>query len=152
MSKAIWELPAERTKAGRPHRVPLTPLALDLIGEPNGGEYVFSNGGGKPFAGVSIGQAMRREREALGLASRATVHDLRRTTATHLGDLGIDRLIIGKLLNHAEAGVTGKVYDLSAYAEPKRLAMAAWSAKLTEIITGKAAPSNVTPIKGAATS
>ncbi len=149
MQKAIWELPASRTKAGRAHRVPLSPLALDLIGEPHGGEFVFSNGGGKPFAGVSIGQAMRRERKALGLAERATVHDLRRTMATHLGDLDIDRLVIGKLLNHSEQGVTGRVYDLGAYAEPKRLAMAAWSNKLMEIVTGKAAPSNVTPIKGA---
>ena len=151
MQKAIWELPAGRTKAGRAHRVPLSPLALDLIGEPHGGEYVFSNNGGdKPFAGVSIGQAMRREREALGLATRATVHDLRRTAATHLGDLGIDRLVIGKLLNHAEQGVTGRVYDLGAYAEPKRLAMTAWSNKIMEIVTGKAAPENVVPIKGAA--
>jgi integrase len=93
---------------------------------------------------------MRREREALGLTERATVHDLRRTAATHLGDLGIDRLVIGKLLNHAEQGVTGRVYDLGAYAEPKRLAMAAWSNKIMEIVAGQAAPSNVTPITGAA--
>ncbi len=69
--------------------------------------------------------------------------------ATHLGDLGVDRLIIGKLLNHAEQGVTGRVYDLGAYAEQKRLAMAAWSNKLMEIVSGKAAPSNVTRIKRA---
>ena len=108
MQKAIWELPADRTKAGRAHRVPLSPLALDLIGEPHGGEYVFANGGGQPFHPVSVSWAMHRERDALGLAQRATVHDLRRTMATHLGDLGIDRLIIGKLLNHAEQGVTGR--------------------------------------------
>ncbi len=149
VQKAIWEIPADRTKAHRAHRVPLSPLALDLIGEPHGSEYVFSNGGGGPFAAVSIGQAMRREHEALGLTERATVHDLRRTMATHLGDLDIDRLVIGKLLNHAEAGVTGRVYDLGAYAEPKRLAMAAWSNKIMEIVTGKAAPENVVPIKGA---
>ena len=149
MQKGVWELAASRTKAGRAHRVPLTPLALDLIGDPHGGEYVFSNGDGKPFAAVSIGQAMRREQKALGLGERATVHDLRRTMATHLGDLGIDRLVIGKLLNHAEAGVTGKVYDLSAHAEQKRLAMAAWSNKLMEIVSGEAAPSNITRIKRA---
>ena len=148
MQKAIWELPADRTKAGRAHRVPLSPLALDLIGEPHGGEYVFANGGGQPFHPVSVSWAMHRERDALGLAQRATVHDLRRTMATHLGDLGIDRLIIGKLLNHAEQGVTGRVYDLGAYAEQKRLAMVAWSNKLAEIITGKAAPENVVPMRG----
>ncbi len=149
MQKAIWELPADRTKAGRAHRVPLSPLALDLIAEPHGGEHVFANGGGRPFHPVSVSWAMHREREALGLAQRATVHDLRRTMATHLGDLGIDRLIIGKLLNHSEQGVTGRVYDLDAYAEQKRLAMAAWSNKIMEIVTGEATPSNVTRIKRA---
>ena len=150
MAKAIWELPAERTKAGRPHRVPLTPLALDLIGEPSGSEYVFSNGGGEPFSPGSVTTAMQRGRDALGLTERATVHDLRRTAATHLSDLGVDRLIIGKLLNHGERGVTGRVYDLGAYAEPKRLAMTAWSNKLMAIVTGEAAPENVVPFKGAA--
>ena len=149
MPKAIWELPAGRTKAGRPHRVPLTPLALDLIGEPSGGEYVFSNGGGRPYTLISIGQTLARNLPALRLAERATVHDLRRTMATHLSDLGIDRLVIGKLLNHAEAGVTGRVYDLGAYAEPKRLAMAAWSNKIMEIVTGKVATENVVSIKRA---
>jgi integrase len=149
IGKAVWEIPADRTKAGRPHRVPLSPLALDLLGEPHGSEYVFGNGGGRPFSPGSVSLAMHREREALGLTERATVHDLRRTAATHLGDLGIDRLVIGKLLNHAEQGVTGRVYDLGAYAEPKRLAMAAWSNKIMEIVTGKAAPENVVPIKGA---
>ncbi len=46
--------------------------------------------------------------------------------------------------------MTGRVYDLGAYAEPKRLAMAAWSNKLMEIVTGEAAQSNVTPVTRAA--
>ena len=93
---------------------------------------------------------MRREREALGLADNpATPHDLRRTMATHMGDLGIDRLVIGKLLNHAEVGITGQVYDLSTHAEPKRQAMTKWSSKILEITTGQIAASNITRIKRA---
>ncbi len=150
LEKAVWEIPKDKAKSGRAHRVPLTPLALYLIGDPRGGEYVFANGGGKPISPFSVSQAMRRERKPLGLADDpATPHDLRRTMATHLSDLGIDRLVIGKLLNHSEAGVTGRVYDLGAYAEPKRLAMAAWSNKIMEIVSGKAAPSNVARLKRA---
>ena len=37
------------------------------------------------------------------------LHDLRRTFATHLRSLGIDRLVVSKLLNHAEGGVTGSM-------------------------------------------
>ena len=150
LEKALWEIPAARTKAHRAHRVPLSSLALTLLGEPREG-YVFANGGGKAFTPFAVSQAMRREREPLGLADNpATPHDLRRTMATHLGDLGIDRLVIGKLLNHAEVGITGQVYDLSTHAEPKRQAMTAWSRRIMEIVSGEApAPSNVTRIKRA---
>ncbi len=90
---------------------------------------------------------MQTYRSILGLTSRATPHDLRRTFATQLGALQIDRLIISKLLNHAEGGVTGEVYDLHDRFEQKRIAMQAWSAKLIEIATGKARPSNVAPLR-----
>ncbi len=53
-------------------------------------------------------------------------------------------------MNHGERGVTGRVYDLGAYAEPKRLAMTAWSNKLMAIVTGEAAPENVVEIRGSA--
>ena len=149
LANRIWTLPSDRTKAKRAHRIPLTDLAIDLIGQPNGSEYVFSSYG-SPYNLSSIGQALYRNQQAIGMADNpVTPHDLRRTMATHLGGLDIDRLIIGKLLNHAEQGVTGQVYDLARYDDKKRIAMEAWSNKLMEIVSGKAAPSNVARLKRA---
>ncbi len=148
LSEAKWELPAERTKAGRPHRVPLSPLAMELIGKPGPGEHVFTNGGGRPFHLNAPGQAMAASLPVLGLADNpATVHDLRRTFASGMGDLGIPPYVVSRLLNHAMAGVTERVYYLTALAGEKETAMAAWSNKIMEIVTGKAAPKNVVPIK-----
>jgi integrase len=146
-----WEIPSSRTKAGRTHRVPLSPLALEVLGEPGEADApVFANGGGEAFSPYSASQAMRRDLKPLGLADNpATPHDLRRTMASQLGELGISRFIIGKLLNHAEAGVTGRVYDKHDYAEQKRLAMLAWDDRLREIVTGKEAPSNVAKLERA---
>ena len=141
--KSMWEIPAERTKTGRVHRVHMTPLALSLIGLPRGGERVFD------MRPIAISDAMRHARPALGL-SNATPHDLRRTCATSLGELGVDLITISRILNHSISGTTSRVYDVGAYAEPKRLALEAWSNRLMEIVTGKAAPSNVTPIERAA--
>ena len=87
--------------------------------------------------------------KTLGLTSRATPHDLRRTFASQLGALQIDRLTITKLLNHAEVGLTGQVYDLHDRFEQKRIAMEAWSNRLTEITTGQEAPSNVEHLRAA---
>ena len=148
LDKGVWEIPAERTKAGRATRVPLSPLALELIGEPDGGEYVFHHKDGRPLVVYSVSQSMRRELKPLGLANKpATPHDLRRTFASQLGELGIDRLTITKLLNHAELGVTGQVYELSDRWSQKRIAMLAWSDKLEEITSGTVAPDNVEKLR-----
>ncbi len=87
--------------------------------------------------------------KTLGLTSRATPHDLRRTFASQLGALQIDRVTITKLLNHAEVGLTGQVYDLHDRFEQKRTAMEAWSDRLIEITSGKAPASNVERLRAA---
>ncbi len=151
LEKAIWEIAAERTKGGRATRVPLSPLALELIGAPDGAsDYVFHHRGGVPVALSSISMSMHRELPALGLADKpATVHDLRRTFASQLGELDIDRLTISKILNHADPTITGAVYELSEHWEKKRLATEAWSKRLVEITTGQPAASNVRELRTA---
>ena len=66
------------------------------------------------------------------------IHDLRRTMATQMRSIGIDRLIVSKLLNHAEGGIT-KTYDRYAADPEKAAAMERWSDKLKEIISGEKA-------------
>jgi integrase len=63
------------------------------------------------------------------------VHDLRRTFATHLRSLGVDRLVVSKLLNHAEGGTT-KIYDRYTADPEKTAAMERWANRLREIISG----------------
>ncbi len=150
LDKAIWTLPRARTKTGRETLVPLTPLAIELLGPPGDGkDYVFLNGGGRPYPRHTPWYAMAHHGETLGLTGKATPHDLRRTFASQLGALQIDRLTITKLLNHAEVGVTGQVYDLHDRFEQKRIAMQAWSGRLQEITSGKAPASNIEQLRAA---
>ena len=60
-------------------------------------------------------------------------HDLRRTAASHMTGMGISRLVVSKLLNHVERGVTA-VYDRHSYDQEKRAALEAWGAHLERII------------------
>jgi integrase len=93
---------------------------------------------------------MHRELPALGLADKpATVHDLRRTFASQMAELGFDRLTISKLLNHADPTITGAIYELSEHWEKKRVAMDAWSARLVEITSGKPMPDRIVPLREA---
>lgn len=54
------------------------------------------------------------------------LHDLRRTTATHLVRLGVLEEVVGRVLNHAPKGITAKVYALHTYA-PERRALSLWA-------------------------
>jgi integrase len=107
LAERLWILPRERTKASRALEVPLPDLALSVLAEcPELGEFIFTINGTRPVTGWS------RPKRILDkvLAESGTeiapwhVHDLRRTCATRLARLGISRVVIGKILNHAEPG------------------------------------------------
>ena len=61
------------------------------------------------------------------------LHDLRRTMATNIRKLGIDRLTVSKVLNHAESGIT-QVYDRYAADREKREALERWARQLTALV------------------
>jgi integrase len=150
----IWTLSSEMTKAGRAHVVPLSPLALDILGEakeaarllfgePVDAEpatYVFTTRGDRPISGYSkakarLDQLVATARSEAGLPDleRWTIHDLRRTVGTGLGKLGVSRFIIARVLNHADRTVTG-IYDRYEYLDQKRHALEAWGQYLENLI------------------
>jgi hypothetical protein len=58
------------------------------------------------------------------------VHDIRRTVATRLGDIGVLPHVVEAILNHVsghKAGVAG-IYNRAAYAAEKRDALEKWAA------------------------
>jgi integrase len=63
------------------------------------------------------------------------LHDLRRTAATQMAKLGVDRVVIGKVLNHAEQEVTA-IYDRHGYDAEKRRALELWAQRLEMIVKG----------------
>jgi integrase len=144
--EGVWTIPAAKAKNAMPHRVPLSPLALALLDEikaatskrqdPSSGgppRWLFASPrGAKPITGSAVDHAMRDNREAL-CTGQTTPHDLRRTVASHMTSIGISRLVVAKILNHAEPGVTA-VYDRHSYDPEKRAALAAWGRRLEEII------------------
>jgi len=132
-----WTLPAERSKNGLAHRVPLSGMALDLLRElkklTGDHDYLFPNPSKDgPVTDKAPTRAIGRNREVFGLP-HFTPHDLRRSAASHMASAGIQRLVIGKVLNHAERGVTAN-YDRHAYDKEKRQALNIWSRKLERII------------------
>ncbi len=128
-----WTIPAERAKNKMSHRVPLVPQALDLLrrlrGQSEGSAYVFPGSKEEPIANLQ--KPMRRLRQRTGIEFR--FHDLRRTAASHMTGIGISRLVVGKILNHAERDVTA-VYDRHSYDSDKEDALLRWDLRLRDIL------------------
>jgi len=156
---AWWTIPAERAKNGREHRVYLTQTAREIIGDTSG--LVFeSPRGGKAIAVNALAHVTRRnvarpteapipsarieetDQEEPATIRRKlimqpwTPHDLRRTTATKLSELGYTDEIIDAVLNHKKKGIVA-TYNRNRYDKEKQTALEAWERKLQQIVTGR---------------
>jgi integrase len=144
-----WSLPGARTKNHLPHIVPLSSLARSALSQVDriaGSPFVFTTGTGK----VSIA-GFGKIKAKLDAALRIppwVLHDLRRTCATGMAEIGIAPHIVEACLNHvsgARAGVAG-TYNRAVYAEAKKAALERWAAHVQGLVGGKA-PENVVRLK-----
>ena len=145
LDKGCWEMPRERTKADRAQRVPLTSLALaELEKRPQGDQWVFPSLRDEPIKVLALSHAVRHNRAHWGIA-HWTPHDLRRTAASHMAALAIDRFLIARILNHADREITA-VYDRYRYDKEIRRALNKWDKRLRAIITGETTGEKVVAI------
>ena len=130
-----WTIPGSKTKNGLAHRVPLSSLALEILSErPKTGKYVFPSryrSRNTHTSEPSIANAVNLN--GCFRLPHWTPHDLRRSGASHMASLEIARFVVGRVLNHAEPGVT-KIYDRHSYDAEKRAALERWERRLRTII------------------
>ena len=127
----VWTIPQENTKADQEHRVPLSPQALAILDElrasasPAQGDRIF------PIKWIS--HATARLREACEFNFRP--HDLRRTAATGMSRLGVDRLTIERAQNRTDGTIAG-IYDRYRREPEVRAALSKWGAHIEGIVKG----------------
>ena len=100
----VWR--QSENKSSRPHSLKLPPLALALVGQGEARDYVFAGRVGK-ISGFS------KLKAALDEASGVTdwrLHDLRRTAASKMQELGIRNHVVQAVFNHAVPGVGGALF------------------------------------------
>ena len=143
---STWSVPGERTKNGLPFDLILPLTALDVLQAVHareGRDLVFGSRAG-PFSGWSkakaeldarILAALQAERGKKAKLEPWRLHDLRRTAATRMGDLGVQPHVVEAVLNHisgSKAGVAG-IYNRAAYRDEKRAALALWAGRVAEL-------------------
>jgi integrase len=153
LERREWTLPRARSKNGKAHTTHLADLAIEILGElrelsPGRGGFLFTTNGLTPVSG--FGHALRRVRAEMPDVPRFTLHDLRRTLASGMADLGIAESILDRCLNQAGRKVSGtaRVYNRHEYLKERRDALERWSAHVEHLVRGSPAASNVVALAG----
>jgi integrase len=137
----VWTLPAERSKNGEAHALPLPDAALDILRGLEKFEWsdlVFSNDGGRTrvrsFNGVSKRLAARMK-----LAEEWTLHDLRRSAASGMADVDVAPHIIEAVIGHKSGVIKGiaRVYNRHTYDREQLAALTKWAERLEKIKSGQ---------------
>jgi integrase len=154
LSARMIHLPAARAKNHQPHDVPLSEPAMRLLQAlPRQGAFVLgtaSNG----FCAYSDGKAALDQRITVTRQETGAepmpawvIHDLRRSVATHMAEIGVQPHIVEAVLNHAsghKAGVAG-TYNKATYERDKRQALDLWGERVMALVEGRG--SNVVPLR-----
>ena len=152
--RGLIVLPPARTKNKRQHELPLSPQASAILRRLLNGDTTYKlnrNGAigvfgvnGFPSGGWSGSKASLDRR--VGLAKPWRLHDLRRTAATMMAELGVLPHIVEAILSHVsghKAGVAG-IYNRAKYIDEMRAALCKWADYVETLTT---VTSTSTPIR-----
>ena len=128
MDKAVWIVPADRMKAGREHRVPLSPAALAILealpkGEPEA--LVFPGAKrGRPMSDMTLGAVLKRME-----LDDFTVHGFRSTFSTWVTECTDATIEVREAaLAHAARDRVAAAYNRSDHFARRRALMDEWAA------------------------
>ncbi|MER8699704.1 tyrosine-type recombinase/integrase [Mesorhizobium sp. M1273] len=161
LDAAVWTIPPERSKNKKAHTVPLSSMAVEIVNDQLADvkalserkgravpTFVFPGpGASSSVTGAAIAKAIKRQeviKRGVAKIMRVdpwTAHDLRRTAATGMEELGISPFVVAHVLNHVsltKATITSRVYARYNYAKEKREALELWADRLRGIVAGSA--------------
>ena len=163
LEDAIWTIPADGTKNGREHVVPLNSVAMEIVNglhRIDGSDLLFPSRSdvSRPASGFSKAKARCDKltesndfaEAGFVVAKDWRVHDLRRTCATSMQeDLSVPLHIIGSVLNHSPAATMGvtSVYATGNMVKDRRKALDAWGERLKEIMSDNQPKGNIVRIR-----
>ena len=156
LERRIWSLPSARAKNHRAHDIHLSDLALEIINQlprfVGEHDFVFSVSGKKPVQSYSDAKTKidKRLAELLGDVAPWVFHDLRRTVATFMADLGIAPHVLDRVLNHVSGTITGvaRVYNRHEYRDERKAALDAWGRFIEGLVYPHRAQQNVVAMRG----
>ena len=144
-NKWTWTLPAMRSKNGRQRVTPIVGLAREMLEQrlsvvDKGPLFLLDKG--VVVSSAHIGHYLLTRRPTLPIAI-FTSHDLRRTFATMLAEMGIALDLVAAIVGHESGGKDTRTlvrhYVHTDMLERKGLALKAWDDRLKGIVMGEEA-------------
>ena len=137
LAEGIWRVPAARMKGGRPHSVPLSRRALEIVTalhEERQGEFVFpGQKRGQPLSGAVLKNLLRRMKVGL-----VTVHGFRSSFRDWAADTThFSHEACEAALAHTIGSAVERAYRRTDLFEKRRQLMEAWAAHCALPVRGK---------------
>jgi integrase len=149
LDSRAWTLPRRRSKNDKAHTTHLTPLAIEILEAlPRISDLLFTTTGRTPVSDFT--RKRRRLVAEMGPGvPHFTLHDLRRTLATGMADLGIAEHVLDRVLNHTGRKVSGtaRIYNRHEYLRERQAALETWSRHIESLV--RPTPSNVVELVAA---
>jgi integrase len=127
LEQKIWTIPAERIKAGREHRIPLSPAAVAMLhqlAKTKVNEFVFPGQPGKPLSDGALLALLRRM-----MGSDLTTHGFRSTFRDWAAEqTNFPREVAEMALSHAIGDKVEAAYRRGDLLDKRRRMMEAWAA------------------------
>jgi integrase len=151
--KWIWTLPPSRSKNARPRVTPIVGLARAMLeqrlcGVAKGPLFLLENG--SVMTSAHIGHYLLTRRTRLPIAT-FTSHDLRRTFATMLAEMGVALDLVAAIVGHESGGRDARTlvrhYVRTDMLERKAHALQIWDERLQDIVAGREATKVVRLVK-----
>ena len=136
---AEWRIPAEKMKMPRPHTVPLSTQAMELLRElpplTRNGRVLFPSvrARERPMSENTVTAALR----GMGYSgSEMTAHGFRSMASTRLNEMGWHRDAIERQLAHVEGNEVRAAYNYAEHLPERRRMMQAWADYLDGLRAG----------------
>ncbi|MBQ4676109.1 tyrosine-type recombinase/integrase [Aeromonas hydrophila] len=134
----VWNIPADRMKMDRPHRVPLTSQALSLLErmKPISGHRPYVFPGYRDPLGHINNQSANAALKRLGYGGRLVAHGLRSLGSTTLNEQGFNPDAIEAALSHSDENEIRRAYNRTDYFEQRVIMMDWWSKHIEQASQG----------------
>lgn len=161
LENGVWNIPANKTKNGKEHRIYFGKLAIELITNLEsrnlGSDYVFDSGRKSKNGHIhqdtitdavgQISKGLSKER-SIKTFKHFSAHDLRRSASTAWGEyLKVSPHIIERMLNHQPRNKLIATYQHATYIEEQKNAWLSWNDFIQNQIINER--NNIIPIRSA---